>query len=189
MSKPTKTHNFGKEQPLGLNILESNCILHMYFYLPFKIPGTSFHPLLPIGICSPLIICHLEKLCLNSLCICPLLSVYLWCLNMVFDIRAALHISTKTFPSQKNIPVSSSPKHISKVNSTFPKFYKTSTYSLYILCTCVCVHAHTHTHTHTHSTKTWLLVNKASSVSSNQCLHIANTIKNTLSKIKSFTLK
>ena len=73
MSKPTKTENFGKEQPLGLNILESNCILHMYFHLPFKIPGTSFHPLLPIGICSPLIICHLEKLCLNSLCICPCL--------------------------------------------------------------------------------------------------------------------
>lgn len=101
MSKPTKTENFGREHPLGLNILERGCILHMYFHLPFKIPGTSFHPLLPIGICSPLIICHLEKLCLNSLCICPLLSVYLWCLNMVLDIRAALHRSTETFPSPK----------------------------------------------------------------------------------------
>lgn len=99
--KTHKTEDFGREHPLGLNILERGCILHMYFHLPFKIPGTSFHPLLPIGICSPLIICHLEKLCLNSLCICPLLSVYLWCLNMVLDIRAALHRSTETFPSPK----------------------------------------------------------------------------------------
>lgn len=88
----------------------------VYFHLLFKIPGTSFHPLLPIGICSPLIICHLEKLCLNSVCICPLLSVYLWCLNMVLDITTALHLSTNTPPSQKNIPKSisniSKNKHI-----------------------------------------------------------------------------
>lgn len=115
-SKPTKTEILGREHPVGLNILESNCILHMYFHLPFKIPGTSFHPLLPIGICSPLIICHLEKLCLNSLCICPLLSVYLWCLNMVLDIRAALHLSTKTLPYQQNVLIFSPPKSICQVN-------------------------------------------------------------------------
>lgn len=146
----------------------------MYFHLPFKIPGTSFHPLLPIGICSPLIICHLEKLCLNSLCICPLLSVYLWCLNMVPDIRAAMHISTKTFPSPRNVSASSPPKHIHKVNSTLPVFYKISTYS-YTHCTHVC--------TYIHSSKTWLLVNKTSTVSSNQCLHNINASNNVLSKI------
>lgn len=73
----------------------------MHFHLPFKIPGTSFHPLLPIGICSPLIICHLEKLCLNSLCIWPLPSVYLGYLNRVLGLRTASHASTKSFPSQE----------------------------------------------------------------------------------------
>lgn len=139
MSKPTKTENFGREHPPGLNILESDYILHMYFHLAFKIPGTSFHPLLPIGICSPLIICHLEKLCLNSLCIWPLLSVYLWCLNMVLDIRAALHLSTKTFSSQKNVSISSLPKCIRKVNLILPGFYKISMYT-YIYHVCACTH-------------------------------------------------
>lgn len=122
MSKPTETGNFGREHPLGLDILESDCTLHMHFHLPFKIPGTSFHPVLPIGICSPLIICHLEKLCLNSLCICPLLSVYLWCLNMVLHIRAALHLSTKTSPLQKYGPMPSPQKCISKVTSIVPGY-------------------------------------------------------------------
>lgn len=174
MSKPTKTENFGREHPLGLNILERDCILHMYFHLPFKIPGTSFHPLLPIGICSPLIICHLEKLCLNSLCICPLLSVYLWCLNMVLDMRAALHRSTETFPSQKNVLISSSPKCIHKVNSVLPGFYKISMYSY---------KHYTDTYTLSLFSKIWLLVNKASSVSFNQCLHNINTSNNVLSKM------
>lgn len=75
----SQNRELDREHPLGLNTLEANYILCTHFHLPFKIPGTSFHPLLPIGICSPLIICHLEKLCLNSLCIWPLLSVYLWC--------------------------------------------------------------------------------------------------------------
>lgn len=101
LSQAHNNRKLGRERPLGLNTLEANYILCMHFHLPFKIPGTSFHPLLPIGICSPLIICHLEKLCLNSLCIWPLPSVYLGYLNRVLGLRTASHVSTKSFPSQE----------------------------------------------------------------------------------------
>lgn len=120
LSQAHNNRKLGGERPLGLNTLEANHILCVHFQLPFKIPGTSFHPLLPIGICSPLIICHLEKLCLNSLCIWPLLSVYLGCLNMVLGIRTASHASTKSFPSQgkKIFQYPTSPESIYKINPT-----------------------------------------------------------------------
>lgn len=107
---------------------------------PFYIPGASFHPLLPIGICSPLIICHLEKLCLNSLCIWPLLSVYLWRLNMVLGIRTASHASTKPFPSQKSVSISSFPQNINKMKSTLKVFVEIS------MCSCLESVPLSHTH-------------------------------------------
>lgn len=77
MLKFIKIENFGREYFLGLNIFESDYILYMYFYFVFKIFGILFYFLLFIGICFFLIICYLEKFCLNFLCIWFLFSVYL----------------------------------------------------------------------------------------------------------------